>query len=62
MHMTAFEEALMGERMTKGMSKAERKSLVTTMAATATIFSILLNFTIVVVFMNTLQMIDQMFY
>ena len=61
-HMTAFEEALMGERMTKGMSKAERKSLVTTMAATATIFSILLNFTIVVVFMNTLQMIDQMFY
>ena len=57
-----LEEALMGERMTKGMSKAERKSLITTMAATATIFSILLNFTIVVVFMNTLQMIDQMFY
>jgi len=61
LHMTAFEETLMGERMTKGMSRAEKKSLITTVAATATIFAILLNFTIVVVFMNTLQMLGQIF-
>lgn len=61
LHMTAFEETLMGERMTKGMSRAEKKSLITTLAATATIFAILLNFTIVVVFMNTLQMLGQIF-
>lgn len=60
-HMTSFEETLTGERMTKGMSRAERKSLIVTMAATATIFAILLNFTVVVVFMNTLQMIEQIF-
>lgn len=61
LHMTAFEETLTAVRMTRGMSRAEKKSLITTMAATAAIFAILLNFTIVVVFMNTLQMIDQIF-
>ena len=61
LHMTAFEETLTAARMTRGMSRAEKKSLITTMAATAAIFAILLNFTIVVVFMNTLQMIDQIF-
>lgn len=61
LHMTAFEETLTGERMTKGMSRTEKKSLITTVAATATVFAILLNFTIVVVFMNTLQMVGQIF-
>lgn len=61
LHMTAFEETLMGERMTKGLSRTEKKSLITTIAATATIFAILLNFTIVVVFMNTMEMIGTIF-
>ncbi|MGN0659965.1 MAG: hypothetical protein ACI4LA_10235 [Emergencia sp.] len=60
-HMDAFEETFASERMTKGMQRAERRSLVTTMAAAATIFAILLNFTVVVVFMDTLQMLGQVF-
>lgn len=60
-HMTAFEETFASERMTKGMSRAERKSIITTMAATATIFAILLNFAVVVVFMDTLRMLGQVF-
>lgn len=61
LHMAAFEETLTGERMTKGMSRTEKKSLITTMAATAAIFAILLNFTVVVVFMDTLKMVEQIF-
>lgn len=61
LHMAAFEETLTGERMTKGMNRTEKKSLITTIAATAAIFAILLNFTIVVVFMNTLNMLGQIF-
>lgn len=60
-HMTAFEETFAAERMTKGMKRAERKSIITTMMATASIFAILLNFTIVVVFMDTLTMLGQAF-
>ncbi|SCJ95795.1 Uncharacterised protein [uncultured Eubacterium sp.] len=60
-HMTAFEETFASQRMTKGMKRAERKSLLTTMIATASIFAILLNFTIVVVFMDTLNLLGQVF-
>ena len=60
-HMTAFEETFASQRMTKGMKRAERKSLLTTMMATASIFAILLNFTIVVVFMDTLNLLGQVF-
>ena len=60
-YMTAFEEGFASRRMTKGMKRAERKSLLTTMMATASIFAILLNFTIVVVFMDTLNMLGQGF-
>lgn len=60
-HMTAFEETFAAERMTRGMNRAERRSIITTMAATAAIFAILLNFVIVVVFMDTLRMLGQVF-
>ncbi len=60
-HMTAFEETFSSARMTKGMRRAERKSLITTMAAAAAIFAVLLNFTVVVVFMDTLSMLGQVF-
>lgn len=59
--MNAFEQILTAERMTKGMNRAERKSLITTLAATATIFAVLLNFTVVVVFMDTLKALSQIF-
>lgn len=60
-HMAAFEETFASERMTKGIKRAERKSLITTMMASASIFAILLNFTIVVVFMDTLNLLGQVF-
>lgn len=60
-YMTAFEETFAAERKTKGMKRAERKGLITTVIATATIFAILLNFTIVVVFMDTLKVLGQLF-
>lgn len=55
--MRVFEEAFAGDRMTRAMKRASRKSIVTTMAATASIFAILMNFSIVVVFMDMLNMI-----
>lgn len=59
--MTAFEETFAAERMTRGMKRTERRSLITTMAATVTVFAILLNFTVVVVFMDTMNMLREAF-
>lgn len=60
-HMTAFEETFASERMTKGMNRAERKSIITTMAGTAAVFAILVNFVLVVVFMDAMRMLTQAF-
>ena len=59
--MVSFEETFSGERVTKAMKKTERKSVVTTMFATAAIFAILMNFAVVVVFLDTLTMLGQVF-
>ena len=58
-YMEAFEETLRGERMTKGVKRSEKKSLLITAAATASIFAIMLNFTVVVVFMDTLRKLEE---
>lgn len=60
-HMNAFEEAFSADRMTRGMRRAEMKSIITTMTATAAVFAILLNFVIVVVFMDAMRMLEQVF-
>lgn len=60
-HMIAFEETFAAERMTRGMMRAERRSLITTMAATATVFAVLLNFTVVVVLMDAMRLLGQAF-
>lgn len=59
--MNAFEETFSAERKTRAMARAERKSLVTTLASTATIFVVLLNFVVVVVFLDTLQILSGLF-
>ena len=59
--MNAFEETLAAERKTKAMAKAERKSLITTLASTTTIFVVLLNFVVVVVFLDTLNILQQIY-
>jgi hypothetical protein len=55
--MTMFEESFSGDRMTRAMRRASRKSLITTMAATAAVFAVLMNFSIVVVFMDMINML-----
>lgn len=55
--MTSFEETFSDERITRGMKRAERGSIITTVSATVTVFAILLNFTSVVVFMDAIAMI-----
>lgn len=58
--MTSFEETFSDERITKGMKKAERGSVITTVTATITVFAVLLNFTTVVVFMDAINMIKNL--
>lgn len=57
--MNSFEETFSDERITRGMKKAERGSVITTVSATVTVFAILLNFTSVVVFMDAIAMIHE---
>jgi len=59
--MNAFEETFAAERKTKAMARAQRKSLITTLASTATIFVVLLNFVVVVVFLDTLEVLSQLY-
>ena len=56
-----FEETFSSERKTKAMARAERKSLITTLTSTATVFVVLLNFTVVVIFLDTLRILNQLF-
>lgn len=59
--MNAYEETFAAERKTKAMAKAERRSLLTTLASTATIFVVLLNFVVVVVFLDVLETLNHLF-
>lgn len=61
LQMDGFEETFAAERKTKAMARAERKSLITTLASTAVIFVVLLNFVVVVVFLDTLEVLHQLF-
>ena len=58
--MRVFEEAFEEDRMTRAIKRASRKSIITTTVATASIFAILMNFSIVVVFMNMLSMLGEL--
>ena len=49
------------ERMTEATKEVQRKSILTTTWATAAIFALLINFTVVVVFMDTLNMLQELF-
>jgi len=61
LQMDGFEEIFSSERKTKAMARAERKSMVTTLTSTTTVFVVLLNFTVVVIFLDTLQILQQLF-
>ena len=61
LQMNSFEETFSAERKTKAMARAERKSLLTTLTSTATVFVVLLNFTVVVIFLDTIQILGGLF-
>lgn len=61
LQMDGFEETFSAERKTKAMARAERKSLITTLTSTATVFVVLLNFTVVVIFLDTMRILGALF-
>ena len=55
--MESFEEALAAERMTRALNSSTRRSMITTAMAAAAVFAVLMNFTVVVVFMDMMRML-----
>lgn len=56
-----FQEAIVEERTTRATNEIDKNSVITTVASTATIFTIILNFAIVGVFMDSLAMLNGIF-
>lgn len=61
LHMEALENRIFEERTTEAMNHNMRKSLFTTVAATFSAFSVMMNFTVVVVFLGAMDMIEGVF-
>ncbi len=59
--VVALQECLEDERVTKETKIADRNGVIATVCAAITIFVLLLNFTVVVVFMDTLKILEQVF-
>lgn len=57
----SFQEVLREERISESSKMVERHSLIATVFATAVIFTILLNFIVVVVMQDTMRMIRESF-
>lgn len=59
--MEMFQESLTESAMTAAMKRAQRNSLIITSCAAASVFALLVNFTVVVVFMKTVNILNQIF-
>ena len=59
--MDIFQKSMMESRMTYAIKRIQRTSLVLTGLATITVFALLLNFVVVVVFLNTIDTLNQLF-
>lgn len=59
--MEVFQNIMAEERMTAAIRTAQRKSVLVTAWASASIFALLINFAVVVVFMDTLGMLGHLF-
>ncbi len=59
--MEVFQKSMMETRMTYAIKRVQRSSLILTALATVTVFILLLNFIIVVVFLNTIETLNQLF-
>ena len=59
--LEVFQNIMAEERMTAAIRTAQRKSVLVTAWASASIFALLINFAVVVVFMDTLGMLGHLF-
>ncbi len=59
--MEVFQKSMMENRMTYAIKRVQRSSLILTVFATITVFALLLNFVVVVVFLNTIETLNQLF-
>lgn len=62
MQMEAFQKSMMENKMTYAIKRLQRNSLILTILSTGTIFTLLLNFVVVVVFLNTIETLNSMFF
>lgn len=60
--MEAFQKSMMENKMTYAVKRVQRNSLILTVLSTATVFVLLLNFVVVVVFLNTIETLNSLFF
>lgn len=59
--MEVFQNMMAEKRMTQAIKTAQRNSIITTVWSTATVFALIINFAVVAVFMDTLNMLATIF-
>ena len=59
--MEVFQEMIRQQKVTEDIRQVQRNSLVTTVMATATVFLLVIDFAVVVVFMHTMAMLEFVF-
>ena len=59
--VNAFMDSMSEIRMTAQYKKTDRNSVITTMIATVTMFALIMNFAVVVVFMDTINNLNSIF-
>ena len=59
--MEIFQQMMMERNTTAAMKRAQRNSLIVTACAAGAVFALLINFAIVVVFMDTVNTLNNMF-
>lgn len=59
--MEVFQEMMQQQKMTEDMKQVQRNSLITTAAATAVVFVMVIDFAVVLVFMHTITLLESVF-
>ena len=60
-YMDSFEEMLTDQRLTKGIQNAEKQSLIVNITVTLSIFALLMNFTVTVIFSKAQLLLADIF-
>ena len=60
-YMDSFEEMLADQRLTKGIQNAEKQSLIVNITVTLSIFALLMNFTVTVIFSKAQLLLSDIF-